>query len=257
MAMTRNDWFTIDRVDEGTYILSEYRHWEETHCYLLLGEERALLIDTGLGICDISGVVRELTDKPVTAVATHVHWDHIGGHKYFPDFYAHSAELAWLTGQFPLPLAAVRAMVLDRCDVPGGFDGNTYQIFQGTPTRLLADGDMIDLGGRSVRVLHTPGHAPGHLCFWEGERGYLFTGDLAYRGTLFANYPSTDPAAYLDSLEKIAVLPAERIFPGHHSLDIRPEILIRMRDALRALKAQGKLCHGSGRFDFGDWGVWM
>ena len=84
-----NNWFTIDQIDKETYIISEYRHWEETHCYLLNGSEHSLLIDTGLGICNIYDKVIKLTDKPVTAVATHIHWDHIGGHKYFPDFYAH------------------------------------------------------------------------------------------------------------------------------------------------------------------------
>ena len=93
------NWFTIDTIDPDTAILSEYRHWEETHCYLLTGTERALLIDTGLGICDISQPVRALTDKPVTAVATHIHWDHVGGHKYYPDFCAHEAELDWLERQ--------------------------------------------------------------------------------------------------------------------------------------------------------------
>ena len=81
-------WFTVDRIDEDTYIISEYRHWEETHCYLLNGSGRSLLIDTGLGICNIYDEVVKLADQPVTAVATHIHWDHIGGHKYFPDFYA-------------------------------------------------------------------------------------------------------------------------------------------------------------------------
>ena len=85
-----DNWFTIDKVDADTYIISEYRHWEETHCYLLNGNNRSLLIDTGLGISNIYDEVVKLTDKPVTAVATHIHWDHIGGHKYFPDFYAHS-----------------------------------------------------------------------------------------------------------------------------------------------------------------------
>ncbi len=67
-------WFTIDTIDEDTYCISEYRHWEETHCYLLNGSEGSLLIDTGLGICDIHEEVEKLTDRPVTAVATHIHW---------------------------------------------------------------------------------------------------------------------------------------------------------------------------------------
>ena len=72
-------WFTIDRVDKDSYIISEYRHWEETHCYLLNGSKGSLLIDTGLGIRDIYQEVVKLTDKPVTAAATHIHWDHVGG----------------------------------------------------------------------------------------------------------------------------------------------------------------------------------
>jgi glyoxylase-like metal-dependent hydrolase (beta-lactamase superfamily II) len=81
------------QIDQDTYIISEYRHWEETHCYLLNGSERSLLIDTGLGISNIYDEVIQLTDKPVTAVAKHIHWDHIGGHGFFKDFYAHGAEL--------------------------------------------------------------------------------------------------------------------------------------------------------------------
>ena len=252
-----SNWFTIDKIDADTYCISEYRHWEETHCYLLNGSERSLLIDTGLGICNIYDEVVKLIDKPVTAAATHIHWDHIGGHWYFPDFYAHAEELDWLSGGFPQPLETIKTYVTDRCDLPEGFDINAYRFFQGTPSKVLHGGEAIDIGGRRIEVLHTPGHSPGHMCFWEPERGYLFTGDLVYKDTLFAYYPSTDPEAYLRSLEKAAALPVKMVFPAHHSLDIHPEILIRMRDALRQLKADGKLHHGSGNFDYGDWAIWL
>lgn len=252
-----SEWFTIDKIDPDTYIISEYRHWEETHAYLLNGNDMSLLIDTGLGICNIYEEVRKLTDKPIAAAATHIHWDHIGGHGYFPEFYAHEAELSWLKGNFPLSEETVRGMVIDRCELPDGFDVSKYKMFQGEPKRVLRDGDIINIGGRMAEVIHTPGHSPGHMCFWEKERGYLFTGDLVYKDTLFAYYPSTDPAAYLISLETIAELPAERVFPAHHSLDIKPEIIVRMRDELRKLKERGKLCHGSGTFDYGDWAIWL
>lgn len=89
------------------------------------------------------------------------------------------------------------------------------------------------------------------------DRGYLFTGDLVCKDTLFAYYPSTHPEAYLTSLERIAALPTKRVFPAHHTLDIQPEILARMRDVFRELKAEGKLRHGSGTFDYGDWALWI
>lgn len=247
------DWFTIDKIDERTFVISEYRHPEETHCYLLVGSKRSLLIDTGLGICNISEQVYKLTDKPVTAIATHIHWDHIGGLGYFPDFYVHKNELNWVRGNFPLPIEAVRKMMAEGCNLPKNFDIGAYTVFCGNPTVVLEGGEIIDIGGRKIEVVHTPGHSPGHLCFWEKERGYLFSGDLIYKGTLFANYLSTDPIAYLDSLEKVAALPLKRLFPAHHSLEIEPEIAIRMRNEFRKLNACGKLHHGAGRFCYGDW----
>ncbi|MBE6910828.1 MAG: MBL fold metallo-hydrolase [Ruminococcaceae bacterium] len=253
--MARDPWFTVERLDEETFAVSEYRHWEETHCYLLCGRERGLLIDAGLGVGDLRGEVEGLTGLPVVAAVTHVHWDHIGGFRQFPHFFAPAEELDWLRGAFPLPVKTIRNMLSDRCALPESFDVGGYELFQGEPTRLLSDGDVVDLGGRRIEALHTPGHSPGHLCFWEPERGYLFTGDLVYRGTLYADYPSTDPEAYLASLERIAALPARRLFPGHHALDIAPELVVRMRDALRALKAGGKLRHGAGVQDFGDWSI--
>jgi glyoxylase-like metal-dependent hydrolase (beta-lactamase superfamily II) len=252
-----NDWFTIDKIDNETYIISEYRHWEETHYYLLNGAKQSLLIDTGLGICNIFDEVVKLTDKPIIAVATHIHWDHIGGHEHFPDFFAHEEELSWLNGEFPLTMAQIKDMVVDRCDLPEGYDVNKYKFFQGSPTRVLKDYDIIDIGNRRIEVLHTPGHSPGHMCFWEKERSYLFTGDLVYKDTLFAYFPSTDPEAYLNSLERVSALTVKYVFPAHHDLDILPEILIRMRDAFRQLKDEGKLHHGSGTFDYGDWAVWL
>ncbi len=105
-----DNWFTIDTIDENTYAISEYKHWEETHCYLLNGTKRSLLIDTGLGICNISKVVSKPTDKPVTAIATHIHWDHIGGHKYYPDFLCTRSGTGLLCGSFPQPLEMIKKL---------------------------------------------------------------------------------------------------------------------------------------------------
>lgn len=253
--MSATSWFTVDKVSENTHIISEYRHPEETHCYLLCGEERTLLIDTGLGIGNIYDAVRRLTDNPISAVATHIHWDHIGGHRYFSEFFAHSEELDWLSGAFPLPIAAIRKMLTKGCDLPEGYNPLSYELFQGNPSRLLKDGDEIDLGGRTIKVLHTPGHSPGHICFYEEASGFLFTGDLIYKGTLFANYPSTDPKAYFDSVKRLAKIPAKRIFPGHHSLDIEPELVQKVYLGLEKMQKEGKLCHGSRKYAFGDWAI--
>ena len=248
-------WFDTDKISEDTFVISEYGHWEETHCYLLLGSKRAMLIDTGLGIGNISDEIKKLTDKPVFAVATHAHWDHIGGHKYYPEFYIHREEEKWITEKFPIPLEAVRNMVVKDCLLPEEFDIEKYEIFKGKPAGFIDDRDVIDLGNRKVKVLHTPGHSPGHLCFFEEERGWLFSGDLVYKGMLFADYPSTDPLKYFESLKKIEKLAVKKIFPGHHSMEIKPEIIKEMCAAFEKLYIEGKLCHKSGVFDYRDWSI--
>jgi len=251
------DWFTIEQIDENTFSISEYRHWEESHNYLLIGETSSLLIDTGLGIENIQEQVAKLTDKPIIAVATHIHWDHIGGHKYFPNFYAHEEEINWLNGEFPLTMEQIKGFVVEDCDLPERFDVEQYEFFQGMPTKILRDRDAIDIGGRHIEVLHTPGHSPGHMCFYEKERGYLFTGDLVYIGTLFAYYPSTDPVAYLKSLQRVAALQVKRVFPAHHDLNVPDTILTDMEKAFLEIKAKGELRHGSGTHDYGYFSVWF
>ena len=98
-----DNWFTLDKIDDETFIISEYRHWEETHCYLLNGTQRSLLIDTGLGICNIYDEVIRLTDKPVTAVATHIHWIISAGINTSPIFTPTARSLIGLTGSFRCP----------------------------------------------------------------------------------------------------------------------------------------------------------
>lgn len=82
-------------------------------------------------------------------------------------------------------------LVEEPCDFPKNFDVNNYHLFKGVPTRVLKDNDKIELGERTIQVLHTPGHSPGHMCFYEKDKGYLYTGELIYIGELFAYYPST------------------------------------------------------------------
>ncbi len=249
-------WFTVERLEADTWAISEYGHWEETHCYLLAGRERALLIDTGLGVAPIRPVVETLTRLPVTVVLTHAHWDHIGGLGEFEDAACHTAEAAWLSGRFPLPLAAVKANLLrEPCNFPAEFALESYAVYQNGVSRTIEDGDTIDLGGRRIVALHTPGHSPGHLCWWEPERGTLYAGDLIYRGKLDMFYPTTDPAAFLASVRRVARLPVKALRPGHHSLDVSPGLSAEVLDALEELDRAGELIQGRGIVEFNGFSV--
>ncbi len=251
-----NDWFTIEKIDEDTYAISEYKHWEETHCYLLLGTKKAILTDTGLGVSNIKTVIDKITDLPVFVITTHAHWDHIGGHKYFGHIAVHELEKDWLSVKFPLPLQAVKnGLTLKPCDFPEDFNINDYQIYRGVPEKVFADGDIFDLGGRRLKVIHTPGHSPGHCCFYEEDKKYLYSGDLIYSGCLDAFYPTTDPEAFFRSVQKISSLNVNRVLPAHHNICIQTDIIARTEKAFCKLYSMGKLKQGNGIFDFGDFQI--
>ncbi len=251
-----SNWFTIETIDSDTYAISEYKHWEETHCYLLCGTEKAILIDTGLGVANIKKAVDSLTKLPVTAITTHAHWDHIGGHKYFENIAVHEAEQEWLSKRFPLPLQAVKHnLICMPCDFPKEFVINDYQLYKGTPDIVFNDGYSFNLGNRQLTVIHTPGHSPGHCCFYEADRQYLYSGDLIYKGCLDAFYPTTNPQHFYQSVCNIKELEIKRILPGHHQLSIPVCIIDRIENAFCELEQQNNLKQGKGIFDFVDFQI--
>lgn len=253
-----NNWFTVEKIDLNTYAISEYKHWEETHCYLLIGTDKALLIDTGLGISNIKSVVDEITELPLEIVTTHVHWDHIGGHELFENIAVYETEQEWLSAKFPISLQIVKNNLTRKpCNFPHDFDINKYKIFQGEPIRILYDGDLFDLGNRTVQVIHTPGHSPGHICLYELERNYLYSGDLIYKGILYAFYPTTDPTEFMKSVKKIRELNIEKILPAHHKLHIPIDLINEIDDGFTEIFNSGELKQGNGIFKFTNFQIYI
>ena len=130
------DWLTIQQLEKDTWVLSEPRHWEETHAYLLAGTEQALLIDTGLGVCDLFSAVRSLTSLPVTVALTHAHWDHIGG-----------------CNAFSPPLRPPSGRTLAQKVSPSPGDGAAKSDPGRSPLSFrLSPGNLPDLSGRSRKA---------------------------------------------------------------------------------------------------------
>lgn len=251
-----DDWFTVEKIDDATYAISEYKHWEETHCYLLNGRYSSLLIDTGLGVGNIKKVVDNLTNLPIKVVTTHVHWDHIGGHKYFDNIGVYETEKDWINTNFPIPLSVVKMNLLkEPCEFPKEFDSEQYQIYQGQISFLLHENDVISLGDRNIKVIHTPGHSPGHICFYEIERNYLYSGDLIYEGTLDAFYPSTNPYQFMNSVKKMKELAVKKVLPAHHVLHISPDLIYDIDKGFTELYESGKLVQGNGLYQFGKFNI--
>lgn len=97
-----NGWFTIEKIDYKTFVISEYQHWEQVHSYLIIGSNKAILLDTGLGVANIKDVVDKLTTLPIHVITTHAHWDHIGSHSSFNEISVHYFEKEWLEGKLDM-----------------------------------------------------------------------------------------------------------------------------------------------------------
>jgi glyoxylase-like metal-dependent hydrolase (beta-lactamase superfamily II) len=249
--MIKDSWFTIQVIDKKTYAISEYGHWEKVHSFLLIGEEKAVLIDTGLGIDNIKRVTDQLTDLPIEVITTHVHVDHIGSHGEFENIYVHGGDEDWLiSGIKGLPIEQIRNDISRDITLPTPetFNPDTYTPFQGEPTGSLQDGDVIDIGNRKMTIYHTPGHSPGHISIFDNTNGYLFTGDLLYDETpIYAFYPSTNPVDLVNSLERISEIPnVTKVFGSHNTLGLEPVILEEVKIAIKILRERNLVRFGTG-----------
>lgn len=258
--MIKDLWFTVQLIDKNTFAISEYGHWEKVHSFLLLGEEKAVLIDTGLGIDNIKRITDQLTTLPIDVFTTHVHTDHIGSHEEFERIYVHDRDKDWLVnGIKGLSIEQIRKDISRdiTLPIPETFNPNTYKPFQGEPSGLLKDGDIFELGNRRLIIYHTPGHSPGHISIFDETNGYLFTGDLLYNETpIYAFYPSTNPVDLVNSLEKISKIPnVSMVYGSHNTLGLKPQILEEVKIAVKFLREKELTKFGTGIHKFNGFSI--
>lgn len=185
--------------------------------YLVVGRERAALIDCGLGIGDLRAEVENITALPCLVLNTHSHWDHTGANAQFDETAVHELEAAQVA-QEPNVAAIRKAMKKPSAQavLPPNFDPAGYRVRARPATRVLHDNDLVDLGDRMLRVLHIPGHSAGHVAYHDEANGLLFTGDTACLSPVYACFAGGDPAALMVSAQRMASLPDVRtVCPGH------------------------------------------
>lgn len=189
-----DDYYTIEPIDAGTIAIGEPRYHQANYSYLILGSQRAILFDSGPGVRDIRPVVESLTALPVTALPSHLHFDHVGNHRRFERIAL--VDLPYLREQVEGGvLTPTRAQHL------GFVEGVAAPALR--VTDWLAPGSEIDLGGRTLELLHVPGHTHDSVALLDAARRQLFTGDYVYEGELYAFLPGASLRDYLATAESL------------------------------------------------------
>lgn len=227
-------WFDFERLSDGVTRIWEPHVVRVMQCNIwhVRGRDRDLLIDTGMGIASLHEAAANIFDKALTAVATHTHLDHVGSLHEFPDRTVHRAEAQQLThpsenysmlrdDHSVEYIAGLRraGYEVDACFVTAvpraDFDLRKFVCLPAPATRLVQEGDVIDLGDRVFEVLHLPGHSPGSIGLWESATGIFFSGDAIYDGPLLDELPGSDIPSYLETMRRLERLPARIVHAGH------------------------------------------
>ena len=238
-----DDWFAIESIAPGIHAIGEPRFHQINWNYLIEGQHTALLFDTGPGVRDISEVVRTLTKLPVIALPSHLHFDHTGNLHRFQN------------------IALADLPVLRGCDRDGMLHA-TDDLFRGflegmvwKPVKISEwwpIGKRIDLGGRQLELIHTPGHSPDSVSLFDRDAKILFAADFVYPGPLYAQVPGADLAAYLTTTDALLlqINDQTQIFCAHGAPDnkgqhraplMSNQDISDLRKTLTALKDSGAM----------------
>jgi glyoxylase-like metal-dependent hydrolase (beta-lactamase superfamily II) len=224
-------WYEQTPVDSGLVRIGEPRVGEllSANLWWLRGSDRDIVVDAGLGVVDLREHIPRMFERDPLVLLTHSHLDHVGGAYAFRERAAHKAEATILAEGVPASLYGpelyaklgldaggepIPELLIDDLPHPG-YDPRDYHIDPVILTRQLEDGDRVDLGGRTLTVLHLPGHSPGSIALLEEHSGMLFSGDVIYDGHLIDNLPESDLPSYRHSLERLVHLDVAVVHPGH------------------------------------------
>jgi glyoxylase-like metal-dependent hydrolase (beta-lactamase superfamily II) len=243
-------WFSVDEVGEEILRITEPHAAPliRANLYLVRGRDHDVLVDSGLGIANLHEQLADLFERPVIAVATHRHWDHVGGIHEFEQIVIHRQDAAAVTEehQFGSLITAtydpeyVAMLTASGYDAPEimidalpyeGYDPAAYAVTPVTPARIVDEGDVVTTGDRTFEVLHLPGHTPGEIGLWEAETRTLFSGDCVYEsGDLLDEMAESNIADYVRSMERLRDVPV-RIVHGGHDESFGRDRLLELIDA--------------------------
>ena len=213
------DWYQIQTLQDGVTLIGEPHILEFYRCNIwhVRGRDRDMLVDSGMGVVSLRQWVPLVNEKPLDAVCSHTHFDHIGCHHEFECRLCHAAEAELLAHPTRANTLADPYVTDDIFHAlpPEPYSSTLYAVKAAPATRLLKDGDIIDLGDRHFEVIHTPGHSPGGIALWEKATGILISGDIVYDGPLIEDTYHADAADYYVSMKRLYDLPVRVVHGGH------------------------------------------
>jgi glyoxylase-like metal-dependent hydrolase (beta-lactamase superfamily II) len=238
----RNPWFEVTQLSPSLFRITEpgCHKWVRANCFLILGRERDILVDSGMGVAALRPLVDRLSSRTRLVFTTHAHIDHVGSHPEFVDheILIHPAEADDLarSGQQGLRFSKRSAEAIAESGMgrpafmiealpSAGYDVEAYRRAPVKATRLVSEGDIVETGDRKFVVLHLPGHSPGSVALWERSSGSLFSGDAIYDGVIVDNLPGSDVETYRATMKRLAELPAAQVFGGHNAPMTRTQTL--------------------------------
>ncbi|MBI1220081.1 MAG: MBL fold metallo-hydrolase [Rhodobacteraceae bacterium] len=234
------EWFTTHPVAPGVHLTAEpaVHDFFRANLYTVTGRDRDLQVDFGVGVAPLAAAL-PLSGRPVLAVATHAHVDHVGGFHEFAARAGHAAEAASFAamdepGTLQSWFGQERAgPSLARLPSPS-FRLADWALIPAPLTETLAEGGVIDLGDRRFAVLHLPGHSPGSIGLLDEAAGLLIAGDAIYQGGLVDDIPGADIGAYCATMERLRHLDCALVLGGHGDPMTRPQMQAIAEGYLRA-----------------------
>jgi glyoxylase-like metal-dependent hydrolase (beta-lactamase superfamily II) len=233
-------WFEIYKVAPGVFAIYEPHQAEETISYLIIGHKQAVLFDTGMGIGDIRKVTTQLTSRPVVVLNSHTHDDHVGGNWEFAFVYGMDTDFTRANAKGSREDAQAEITPDQLCgELPKKFDPKTYATKPWKISHFIHDGFKVNLGGRTLEILSTPGHTPDAISLLDSANGLLFTGDTYYPAPIWLFRPETDLDAYVASVKRLAALaPQLKLVLGAHNIPVAsPEVLAKLVAAIQTVRA--------------------